>query len=286
VGVRGTHLAFARDVPGFASRVERPQGVGALPGPVRLASLIVAAGFLVPGLLASRTAIDNGEQLRPVSYVVFFVGYVVLAYVAIFFQAALISQADVALQGGDPSVAGGIRVARAHAAAILPWAILSATVSLALRALEDRAGVVGRFAVGLVGLAWTLITYLVVPVLVLENVTAGAAIRGSSALFKRTWGENVLGNAGVGLVSLLASLPAIAVFALGAAVGGVVGGVLMPLAGLWLLLVAVVTSALSGIYQTALYRYASSGAVAPAFADANLGQAFPPRRGSFGFGAR
>jgi hypothetical protein len=251
-----------------------------------LASLIIAAGFLVPGLLASRTAIDNGQQLRPVSYVLFFIGYLVLAYVAIFFQAALISQADLALQGGDPSVAGGIRVARAHAGAIVPWAILSATVSLALRALEDRAGVVGRFAVGLVGLAWTLVTYLVVPVLVLENVTVGAAIRSSSALFKRTWGENVLGNAGVGLVSVLASLPAIVVFALGASAGGAVGGVLMLLAGLWLLLVAVVTSALSGIYQTALYRYASSGAVAPAFADANLGQAFPPRRGSFGIGAR
>ena len=251
-----------------------------------IATLILAAGFLVPGLLASRHSLDNGDQLQPVSYVVFFIGYLVLAYVAIFFQAALISQADIALQGGDPSVAGGIRVARAHAVAILPWALLSATVSLALRALEDRAGALGRFAVGLVGIAWSLVTYLVVPILVLENVTVGAAIRGSSALFKRTWGENVLGNAGVGLVSLLASIPAIALFALGASAGGAVGIALMLIGGLGLLVVAVVTSALSGIYQTALYRYAASGVVAPAFADANLGQAFPPRRGGFGFNAR
>src|SRR5215475_4284618 len=230
-----------------------------------IATLIVAAGFAAPALLASRQSIDAGTGLRPVSYVLFFLGYLVLAYIAIFFQAALISQADIALRGGDPSVAGGIEAARRKAGAILPWALLSATVSLVLRSLEDRAGVVGRFAIGLVGLAWSLVTYLVVPILVLENVTVGAAIRGSSALFKRAWGENVVGNAGVGLVSFLASLPAIALFAIGVAVGGPGGIGLMVLGGLTLLVVAVVTTALSGIYQTALYRFAANGEVAPAF---------------------
>jgi Family of unknown function (DUF6159) len=242
-----------------------------------IATLIVAAGFVAPALLASRHSIDAGNGLRPVSYVLFFLGYLVLAYIAIFFQAALISQADIALGGGAPSVAGGIEAARRKAGAILPWALLSATVSLVLRSLEDRAGVVGRFAIGLVGMAWSLVTYLVVPILVLENVTVGAALRGSSALFKRTWGENVVGNAGVGLVSFLAALPGAAVFAIGISSGGAAGVGLMVLGGAWLLLVAVVSSALSGIYQTALYRYAASGSVAPAFAEANLGQAFPPR---------
>jgi len=242
-----------------------------------IATLIVAAGFVAPALLASRHSIDNGDKLQPISYVLFFLGYLALAYVTIFFQAALISQADIALQGGDPSVAGGLAAARGKAGAILPWAILSATVSLLLRALEDRAGAFGRFAIGLVGMAWSLVTYLVVPILVLENVTVGAAIRGSSQLFKRTWGENVVGNAGVGLVSFLASLPAIALFAIGAASGGPGGIALMVLGVLWLLAVAVLASALSGIYQTALYRYAASGTVAPAFSDASLEQAFPPR---------
>jgi hypothetical protein len=244
-----------------------------------IATLIVGAGFLIPGLLVSRDSIDQGNKLQPASYVLFFIGYLVLAYITIFFQAALVSQADVALRGGDPSVAGGIEAARHKAGAILPWALLTATVSLVLRGLEDRAGGIGRLAIGLVGMAWTLVTYLVVPILVLEDVTVGAAIRGSSQLFKRTWGENVIGNAGVGLVSFLASLPAIAIFAIGVATGGPGGIGLMVIGGLALVVVAVVTTALSGIYQTALYRYAAHGDVAPAFADANLGQAFPPRSG-------
>ncbi len=244
-----------------------------------IATLFVAAGFLVPGLLASRHSIGNGDQLRPVSYLLFFAGYLALAYVTIFFQAALVSQADIALRGGDPSVAGGLEAARRKAGAMLPWALLSATVSVILRNLEDRAGVLGRYAVGLVGIAWSLVTYLVVPILVLENLTVGAALRGSSQLFKRTWGENVVGNAGVGLISFLVSLPGIAVFALGVSAGGSAGIVLMVPGGMWLLAVAVVASALSGIYQTALYRYAASGSVAPAFADANLRRAFPPLGG-------
>ena len=242
-----------------------------------IATLIVAAGFVVPALLASRHSTDAGNGLQPISYVLFFLGYLALAYVTIFFQAALISQADIALQGGDPSVAGGLEAARRKAGAILPWALLSATVSLLLRALEDRAGGFGRFAIGLVGMAWSLVTYLVVPILVLENVTVGAAIRGSSSLFKRTWGENVVGNAGVGLVSFLGSLPGIALIAIGASSGGPGGVALIVVGAVWLIVVAVVASALSGIYQTALYRYAASGSVAPAFANAGLGQAFPRR---------
>jgi hypothetical protein len=242
-----------------------------------IATLIVAAGFLVPALLASRHSTDAGDGLQPISYVLFFLGFLVLAYVTIFFQAALISQADIALRGGDPSVAAGLAAARGKAGAILPWALLSATVSLLLRAVEDRAGAFGRIAIGLVGMAWSLVTYLVVPILVLENVTVGAAIRGSSTLFKRTWGENVVGNAGVGLVSFLGSLPGIALIAIGASSGGAGGVALIGVGVVWLIVVAVVASALSGIYQTALYRYAASGSVAPAFADASLGQAFPRR---------
>jgi hypothetical protein len=243
-----------------------------------VATLVVAAGFAVPGLLVSRQELDDGSGLQPMSYLVFFLGYLALAYVAIFFQAALISQADVALNGGDPSVAGGISAAGRKAGAILPWALLSATVSLVLRAIEDRAGPLGRLVVGMIGMAWSLITYLVVPILVFQNVTLGRAIRGSTEMFKRTWGENVAGNVGVGLISFLASLPAIAVLAIGVADGGSPGVVLLVLAVVWLLFVAVVTSALSGIYQTALYRYASSGSVAPSFTAADLDQAFQPRR--------
>ena len=241
-----------------------------------LATLVVAASFLTPALFTIRDSAS--DRPTAASYLLFLGFYLVTAYVTIFFNAALISQANVALSGGDPSVAGGLRVAGANWLRILPWALLSATVSLVLRAIEERLGFLGRIVIGLIGMAWQLVTYLVLPVLVLEGIGTRDSVKRSADMFKRTWGENVLGNAGIGVISFLAFLPGVALIALGVSAGGATLLACVVVAVLWLIVVAIASAALSGIYQTALYRYAADGAVAPAFAQADLGHAFPAKR--------
>ncbi|WP_233160864.1 DUF6159 family protein [Actinophytocola xanthii] len=239
-----------------------------------VAGLVVAAIFLTPALF---TIDPNG---RPTfgSWALFAGFYLVSTYMAIFFNTALISQANIALNGGDPSVAGGLRVAGSNWARILPWALLSATVSMILRAIEERLGFLGRIITGMIGMAWTLVTYLVLPVLVLERVGTKDAVKRSATLFRNTWGENVLGNAGIGVAGFLLFLPAVALAALGAVAGGATLLVCFGIAVVWGLLVGITVAALSGIYQTALYRYAAEGTTPQAFAEADLGHAFPQRR--------
>src|SRR5207253_2069583 len=133
-----------------------------------LASLVVAVSFLTPALFT--IGASDTDSPTAASYLLFVGFYLVTAYVTIFFNAALISQANVALSGGDPSVADGLRVAGANWARILPWALLSASVSLIIRAVEERLGFLGRIVVGLIGVAWQLVTYLVLPILVLEGI--------------------------------------------------------------------------------------------------------------------
>jgi hypothetical protein len=239
-----------------------------------LASLVVAAVFLTPAVF---TFNDRNEPTAG-SYVLFAAFYVVAAYVAVFFNAALVSQANIALSAGDPSVAGGLRTAAGMAGRLLPWALLSATVSLILRAVEERLGFLGRIIAGLVGMAWTLITYLVLPVLVLEGVGTKEAVRRSTSMFRDTWGENVLGNAGIGLFGILLFLPSVALIALGVAAGGATALVCVIVAVLWGLLASITVAALSVIYQTALYRYAADGTTAPAFGGVDLRGAFRQRR--------
>ena len=241
-----------------------------------LASLVVAASFLTPALFTIRAS--DTDSPTAASYLLFVGFYLVTAYVTIFFNAALISQASVALAGGDPSVAAGLRSAGSNWARILPWALLSATVSLILRAIEERLGFLGQIVIGLVGMAWQLVTYLVLPILVLEGRGTKDSIKRSSEMFKRTWGENVVGNAGIGVITFLAVLPAAALIALGVAAGGATLLGCVVVAVLWLIVVAIASAALSGIYQTALYRYAASGEVAPAFAGADFGHAFRTKR--------
>ena len=80
---------------------------------------------------------------------------------------------------------------------------------------------VGRLVAGLVGLAWNLVTFLTVPILISRISAVGAALKRSKDLFKKTWGENVVGQAGLGIVGFLAALPGVLLFVIGAALGTV-----------------------------------------------------------------
>jgi hypothetical protein len=169
---------------------------------------------------------------------------------------------------------------------LLPWAVLSATVSIILRAFEERAGVLGRIVGSLIGLAWSLVTFLVLPVLVIEQIGPIDAVKRSAALFKKTWGENMIANAGIGLVALGATLVGLLPCALLMAVGGPVAVLGIVIAVAWIVGVQLIAATLTGILQTALYRFATAG-TAPGFDDEQLRGAFRPRRtggGGFGFG--
>ncbi len=249
-----------------------------------VATAVAAVSFFVPVFLLGSTTSTSSElggststfEMGPAGMAVAFVGYIVLAYITIFFNAALISAANQRMDGGDPTLGSALRGAGARAIAILPWAVVSATVSIVLRAISERSGLIGKIVVGIIGMAWSLVTFLVLPILVIEGIGVGAAIKRSTDLFKRTWGEQVIANAGIGLVSMLAilaGLPVLALVATGVTALAVVGVVVFVL---WVVLVAVVTSALSVVYQTALYRY-SVGRPAAGFGTVDLGGAFHRR---------
>jgi uncharacterized protein DUF6159 len=240
------------------------------------AGLIVAIVFLTPAVFTIDTG-DQGNGATPGTYVLLAAFYLVSAYVATFFNAALISQAHLALNGGDPSVAGGLRSAGSMAGRLLPWAALTATVSMIIRAIEERLGFLGRIIGGLIGMAWNLVTYLVLPVMVIEGARTKAAVKRSAELFRGTWGENVLGNVGIGAVGFLLFLPVVVFVGFGAAMGGAAMWVLFGLAVLWFLASIVVTTALSGIYQTALYHFAASRTVPQEFTGTDLAGAFPQK---------
>ena len=249
-----------------------------------IATIIVAVSFLWPIVSSCTETIGSTSscEIGGADYVILAVAYVTLAFITIFFNAALVHAANERMEGGDPTVGSAIRGAIGKIHRILPWAIVSATVSLILRSIEERAGIVGRVVIGIIGIAWSLVTFLVIPVLVIENVGVVDAVKRSGTLFKRTWGENMAAQVGFGLLGLLAALPAIAVVALGFNAGGAAAVVAIAIGVGWLLLVTLVLAALNGIFQTALYRYAS-GLDTGAF-DANLEQAFAPKRGR-GFGS-
>ncbi|HSM01213.1 MAG TPA: DUF6159 family protein [Acidimicrobiia bacterium] len=244
-----------------------------------VATLLVAATFLAPILLSGEAVAL--EDPGPVGYVLLFAAYVTLAFITIFFNAALVHAANERMDGGDPTLGSAIRGALMRVGRILPWAIVSATVSIVLRALEERAGSLGRIVSAIAGVAWSLVTFLVIPVLVIEGVGVGEAVKRSGSLFKKTWGENVAAQVGFGLIGFVAMIPAFLIGAGAVAAGGAIAVIGIGAAIAWVLTVVMVLSALNGIFQTALYRHAAGvEAGSGPFASGELQAAFQPKGGS------
>ena len=180
-------------------------------------------------------------------------------FVMIFFNAGLVACAEIRMEGGDPTVGDGLRAAWARLPAILGWAVVAATVGFVLRMIEERSSFVGKIVAGLLGMAWSLTSFLVVPILVVENEGPIRALKRSASMFKKTWGEQIIGNFSFGLIFMVLSLPAVFIV-----IAGVVAGslTLIIVGVLAVILIALAQSALQGIFQAALYLYMRDG-VAP-----------------------
>ena len=246
-----------------------------------LSMLVVALAFFGPVALI----VDNGSNgsSKPLAWILGAVGYLAVTYVLVFFNAALVFAADKRLRGEPVTIGEAIHAAGARAHVLLPWAVLSATVSIALRALEERAGIVGRIVGSLIGLAWSLVTFLVLPVLVIEQLGPIQAVKRSTELFKRTWGENMIANAGIGIVALVATLVGALPCVLLISIGGPIAVIGIVALVAWVIAVQLVAASLTGILQMALYRFATEGSV-PGFDNDQLRGVFRPRRSSSGNG--
>jgi hypothetical protein len=152
-----------------------------------IATLLVSASFILP-LVVSGAFEESGTQVAESTYmVVVFLFYLVQYFIIFFFNSALVGAAMIRLDGGDPTVRDGLRIAGSHVVQILGYAAIAATVGLILRIIEERAGFIGRWIVGLLGLAFTVATFLTVPILVSRNVGPVEAVKESAALLKKTW---------------------------------------------------------------------------------------------------
>src|SRR5262249_29676200 len=152
-------------------------------------------------------------------YGTLFLFYVCNYFVVIFFNCAMVACATIRMGGGNPTVGDGFRAASARLPGIAGWAVVSATVGLVLRMIEERSEKIGRLVSGLVGMGWTLVSFLVVPILVVENRSPLAALKESTQLLRKTWGEQLVGNFSFGLMFFFLGIPAYALILLGILAG-------------------------------------------------------------------
>jgi hypothetical protein len=237
-----------------------------------IACLIVLASFAIPlwGTPQMQAIMEEGRVPNDVlSYVLLFVFYFLNYFVIVFFNSALIACVVHRFRGGTPSISFGLQVAMTRAPQIAGWALVSATVGLVLKIIESRSEKVGQLVAGLLGMAWAIVTYLVVPVLVMEKAGPIGAVKRSTALLKKTWGEALSAHISVGLiffvVFLLAMVPLAIMLVLGlyclSAGHLILGGLALAAAVVIFILISLISSTLSTILLAAIYVYAAEGTV-------------------------
>lgn len=246
-----------------------------------LALIVLLAIFAVPFIgITAGARFSDGEGASPVVIALFFAFYLLAHIVAFFFNTALIAAAQIRLAGGDPSVRDGLAVAVKRLPAIVMYAVIAATIGYVLRSIAQRAGLLGSLVVGAVGFSWSIATFLVMPVLAAEGVGPIAAIKRSASLLRQTWGEQLVGNIGIGIVFSL-------IFIVGIIGGGLLIGAAAAVSTT-LLIVAVIAvvlilgvigliaAAVSGIYAASVYRYATTGNAGLGFSSETLAGTFTP----------
>jgi hypothetical protein len=248
-------------------------------------SLIVIVGsFVVPfaalgGFRPGVGTVDPGTG----STLIALIFYVVAYFITLFFNTALVGAAMMRMDGGNPSLGDGLRIAWERKGRIFGYACIAATVGLLLRSLEARVGWVGRLVVKLIGVGWALATFLVVPVLVTRDLGPVDAVKESADLLKRSWGENLIGNVGLGLVFAVAyvglALVAVLAFALTAQSGRPLLITAVVLLGIVAVLaVSALHATMQGVYSAALYRYATDHSTPlPGLGPELLESAFAPK---------
>ncbi len=212
----------------------------------------------------------------------FILAYFALSFVVIYFNTALVGAAMIRIRGGDPTVGDGIAIASRRLPQILGWSLIAGTVGLLLRVLREQAGnnMFGQIIISMVGGVWAYLTFFVVPTIVVEGAGPVQAIKRSSSLFKRTWGEQFVSNFGFGLLFVAAvivgAIPAFVVAQISPVVGVAVGVVTVGGA-------AAIVSSLEGIFKAALYEYAAEDVVANEFSVELLKGSYRQRGAARGF---
>ena len=230
-------------------------------------SILVFIGMAIPEILQMSWIYDENGAMTPAYMAFIFCGYMVLSIIVTFWNSAIIANAHIRLSGGDPKFTDGISAAMKRIHIIIIWGIIAGTVGLLLKMLntaaknEKNPGLAVLAAIlHFIGAAvWWMMSFFIIPHLVIEGQGIGDAMRSSKDMFFKRWGENVTAGLGIGLISGLIGF-VIIVFSVGLIVlmpdlwyiGLMIGAAAMTVLICW-------SSAAGQVAVAALYLYSKNG---------------------------
>jgi hypothetical protein len=245
-------------------------------------AIIVAmvAFWVVAGIGIS---IGQAASAPWVTLVFLVAGIYAATYFVVYFNVGLAAAAQYSIDGRDTGLRDGLRVARTRRGVIAKWALVEVVLGLLLTAIggllsDAGARTFANLISAVAAFAWSLASFLVIPVLALEGLGPRDAMTRSVDLIRARWGEAIVGRSGIGfVVFLIAVVPigGLSVVATDLApVNPTLSGVADALVALLVIVAAVLASALSVIFRVELYRYATGDELTGRFERGDLDGAF------------
>jgi hypothetical protein len=244
-----------------------------------LIAVILSVGWLVALLFPTlwlEMSRDGSIEWGAADIIVTFIAYLGLSFVGTFSNMCIVYTAKTRFAGGNATFGESIGFTFKRIHQVLGWATVSATVGTILYAIDNaanRLGGIGRIVVGIVrallGAVWSVITLFVIPSMVYRGTGPFEAIKDSVRVLKKTWGESLVRSIGFGLVQFLFLFLGSAVFGgllyATASMGSTVVLVIAVIGVVYFVGVIFVFLLAQMIFNTALYAYASEGAMAPGY---------------------
>lgn len=218
---------------------------------------------------------SNASYNRLFYYLIVFLVYLINYTIVIFFNIALMHCVKLYFEGEEVSISKGIHYSMSRIGYILSWAAFASTVGLILKIIQDNVGKLGKIIVGLLGWAWSISTFFVVPIVAYENRSPWDALKESVQMMKKLWGESLTASFSFGLIQFGALIVMIGV--------GFLFGFINPFLGIGIgiigfVLILATFSTLQSIFVSAVYHKVSSDINVKEFGNIEVDSLFSPKK--------
>ena len=204
------------------------------------------------------------------------------------FAGGLVTAVSRELQGQPSSFGDGVSSAMGHLGTLSKWSFVQLVVSMIISRIQGNggggSGILRSLVAATAGILWSLVTFLVLPVLMHEDTKVIASIKRSAELLKGRWGDQIKGRVRIGGFLIFAIvIPAIIAVIAGVALS-ISGGISLAL-GIPLIVLGVfgfglallLAQAVQGVFATVLYLYAVNGTAPEGFTEEQLAGAITPK---------
>mgnify|MGYP007030112131 CR=1 FL=1 len=250
-----------------------------------LFSILFIVAIFVPAVVVG--SMLNTTEPGIFEYVVLFLVYLGLSFIATFFNTCAVHTIKTRFEGGNATFRQSIGFAFSMIHLIFAWSLLSATVGIIFRILENMAQrmkgvgqILFKLLISALGMMWGIITLFVVPAMVYHNLGPIDAIKKSVQTLKKTWGESIIRHFGLGLAQIvfvvIGIIVGIGLFVLALSLGGYALMAVIAVIVLYFLCVVLFFGLANVIFNTALYVYAETGQVPEGYDKDVMKNAFQP----------